>query len=227
MATTEVLTDQEIQAAKQRIAELAAKADEETRKKRVAQKKTLVGEIETVETGKGGVKAGLKRFFTKGRTWEKNNSNNNNNNNNNNTSESPTPSEELKTIPKTLQDQKHVFENTEKSLPSLFAARSRGAPPSTTTATTAAATSKTSAPPPTAAEREAMNKLRPQGWDGKTYYSLVDLHQRNTPKTIDMKNREQYLSPDHFQEAFGMTKGAFCCLPKWKRDRLKQSLYLH
>ena len=58
---------------------------------------------------------------------------------------------------------------------------------------------------PTAAEREAMDKLRPSGWDGKTYYSLTDLRQRKTP-TIDMKNREQYLAPDEFRSAFGMTK---------------------
>ena len=236
------MSRREIEAARQRIAAEAARADEETRKKRLARKKALVGELETVVAGKGGVEAGLRRFSRKGRTWESDAD----------AGDAPgpaaaasgtagrgrawephhrntaaAPAREPVPVTKTLADQKRVFENTEKAVPSLFAGRrSRG--------TAAAADDndhKKASPPaaaaPTAAEREAMDRLRPRGWDGKTFYSLRDLRQRKTPGTIDAKNREQYLSPEDFRAAFGMTKAAFCCLPKWKRDRLKQSLHLH
>mmetsp|Transcript_2829 Transcript_2829/g.7765 ORF Transcript_2829/g.7765 Transcript_2829/m.7765 type:complete len:247 (+) Transcript_2829:153-893(+) len=234
----------EIRAARRRIAEEAAKADEQTRKVRLAQKKALVGEIETVEAGKGGVKANLKRFFRKGRTWEADHEP---------AAAAPDlsgppppgrsavgrkpwdprrdataapsgPAREPASVTKIGEDQRKVFENAEKSVPSLFAGRSRGGTPSRVTPSDDAGGG--GATITTAAEREAVGKLRPRGWDGKTHYGLKDLRQRNTPP-IDMKNREQYLSPDDFREAFGMTKGAFCLLPKWKRDRLKQSLHLH
>ena len=70
------------------------------------------------------------------------------------------------------------------------------------------------------------NPLTPSNWDGTTFYSLVDLRQRRVPKDIDWKNREQYLSPSDFQDAFHMTKEEFAKQPKWKRDKLKQGLYL-
>lgn len=224
---TATATSQEIRAAKERIAALAAKADQETRERRLAKKKALVGSIDTVATGKGGVHEGLKRFSAKGRTWESSHNNDKEKENNDTSESSPSPSKDLKSIPKTLRNRKQVFENTEKSVPSLFAARSRGAPSPEDSKPNTAASKPLAAAPPTAAEKEAMRKLQPEGWDGKTFYSLLELLQRKTPKTIDAKNREQYLSPEDFLEAFGMTKGAFCCLPKWKRDRLKQSLYLH
>jgi hypothetical protein len=69
------------------------------------------------------------------------------------------------------------------------------------------------------------NPLTPKNWDGTTY-SLIDLRQRNVPKDIDWKNREQYLTDTEFQTAFNMSKEEFAKQPKWKRDKLKQSLYL-
>jgi hypothetical protein len=77
----------------------------------------------------------------------------------------------------------------------------------------------------TSSSSGATNPLTPKDWDGTTY-TLVDLRQRNVPKDIDWKNREQYLSDDDFVKAFGLTKSEFAKQPKWKRDKLKQSLYL-
>lgn len=71
---------------------------------------------------------------------------------------------------------------------------------------------------------EVNNKLMPTSWDGN-YYSLVDLRQRRVDG-IDKNNREQYLSPDDFEEAFKMSKEEFSKLPKWKRDNLKRNLHL-
>jgi Villin headpiece domain len=70
------------------------------------------------------------------------------------------------------------------------------------------------------------NALTPQNWDGTTFYSLVDLRQRRVPKDIDWKNREQYLTDEEFQQSFQMSKHEFAAQPKWKRDKLKQGLYL-
>lgn len=72
---------------------------------------------------------------------------------------------------------------------------------------------------------EGNNKLMPTSWDGK-YYSLKDIRQRKV-EGIDLNNREQYLSPEEFEQAFKMSKEAFSNLPKWKRDKLKQELHLH
>lgn len=78
-----------------------------------------------------------------------------------------------------------------------------------------------------AKQTATVNALTPRGWDGVTHYTLVELRQRRVPKDIDWKNREQYLSPDEFASAFdGMTKDEFAVQPKWKRDKMKQKLYL-
>jgi hypothetical protein len=64
------------------------------------------------------------------------------------------------------------------------------------------------------------------GNDSTVFYSLVELRQRRVPHDIDWKNREQYLSDVDFQAAFHMSKQEFAAQPKWKRDKLKQGLYL-
>ncbi|GAB2285735.1 actin filament capping [Dionaea muscipula] len=43
---------------------------------------------------------------------------------------------------------------------------------------------------------------------------------------IDVTKREAYLSKEEFREKFGMTRGAFYRLPKWKQNKLKLSLNL-
>ncbi|XP_078170787.1 villin-5-like isoform X1 [Carex rostrata] len=43
---------------------------------------------------------------------------------------------------------------------------------------------------------------------------------------IDITKREAYLSVAEFKEKFGMTKGAFAKLPKWKQNRIKIALQL-
>ncbi|KAB1210699.1 Villin-1, partial [Morella rubra] len=43
---------------------------------------------------------------------------------------------------------------------------------------------------------------------------------------IDVTKREAYLSEEDFQEKFGMTKGAFYKLPKWRQNKLKMSVDL-
>eukprot|EP00980_Cylindrotheca_fusiformis_P016163 scaffold4805_cov136-Cylindrotheca_fusiformis.AAC.18 len=68
------------------------------------------------------------------------------------------------------------------------------------------------------------NQLEPKDWDG-TFHSLEDIQQRRV-EGIDTQNREQYLSPEDFEASFNMTKEAFAKLPKWKRDKMKQALYL-
>jgi Villin headpiece domain len=60
--------------------------------------------------------------------------------------------------------------------------------------------------------------------DGE-YYSLEQLLTGNI-KNIDIRHREQYLSPDAFWQHFKMTKEQFSELPKWKRDKAKRSLKL-
>lgn len=60
--------------------------------------------------------------------------------------------------------------------------------------------------------------------DGQ-FYSLVDIRQGHVGG-IDKSRREQYLSPEDFEDAFGMKKEEFQVLPKWKRDKLKRELHL-
>lgn len=71
---------------------------------------------------------------------------------------------------------------------------------------------------------EASNALMPSNWDGK-YYSLADIRQRKV-NGIDKNNREQYLSPEEFQQTFKMSKEDFSKLPKWKRENMKRDLHL-
>lgn len=71
---------------------------------------------------------------------------------------------------------------------------------------------------------ESGNSLMPSMWDGK-YFSLVDIRQRKA-EGIDKNIREQYLSPEDFEEVFKMTKEEFSKLPKWKRDNKKRELHL-
>lgn len=71
---------------------------------------------------------------------------------------------------------------------------------------------------------ESNNNLIPNSWDGK-YYTLTDIRQRKV-EGIDKNNREQYLSPEDFEQTFKMTKEAFSKLPKWKRDNMKRDQHL-
>ena len=72
--------------------------------------------------------------------------------------------------------------------------------------------------------------LIPDGWySGPHFYTLVEIRQRqveiaNLPK--NKNKREEFLSSEEFYKAFGMTKLQYISQPKWKRDKLKQSLYL-
>ena len=66
--------------------------------------------------------------------------------------------------------------------------------------------------------------LLPGDWDGK-YHTMDDLRQSNIPG-CDNTRREQYLSPEDFQEYFKLTKEEFAKFPKWKRDKVKRSLGL-
>eukprot|EP00529_Nitzschia_sp_RCC80_P028283 CAMPEP_0113461674 /NCGR_PEP_ID=MMETSP0014_2-20120614/11671_1 /TAXON_ID=2857 /ORGANISM="Nitzschia sp." /LENGTH=266 /DNA_ID=CAMNT_0000353459 /DNA_START=211 /DNA_END=1012 /DNA_ORIENTATION=+ /assembly_acc=CAM_ASM_000159 len=70
--------------------------------------------------------------------------------------------------------------------------------------------------------------LIPDGWySGPHFYTLVEVRQRRVEISSHYKNRrEEFLSSEEFQKAFDMTKLEFVKQPKWKRDKLKQSLYL-
>lgn len=76
---------------------------------------------------------------------------------------------------------------------------------------------------------EPNNPLLPESFDGN-YYSLEALqHQniQNYDQVVDKNNREQYLSPEEFEEVFGMTKDEFATLPKWKRVNKKRAVHLY
>jgi hypothetical protein len=71
--------------------------------------------------------------------------------------------------------------------------------------------------------------LIPQDWyTGPHFYTLREVRQRlvNVPAPFDKKDREQLLSSEEFQAAFGMSKLEYVKHPKWRRDKLKQQLYL-
>ena len=73
--------------------------------------------------------------------------------------------------------------------------------------------------------------LIPDGWySGPHFYTLVEIRQKLVPiaNQPEYKNRrEEFLSSEEFSKAFGgLTKLEFIQQPKWKRDKLKQSLYL-
>ncbi|KAG7958748.1 hypothetical protein I3843_10G032600 [Carya illinoinensis] len=62
---------------------------------------------------------------------------------------------------------------------------------------------------------------------GQTFtYDQLKAKSDNPATGIDLKRREAYLSDEEFQTIFGMTKGAFCKLPKWKRDMQKKKVDL-
>ena len=76
---------------------------------------------------------------------------------------------------------------------------------------------------------EPNNPLLPESFDGN-YYSLEALQHRNIEnydQLVDKNNREQYLSPEEFEEVFGMTKDEFAKLPKWKRVNKKRAVHLY
>ena len=89
--------------------------------------------------------------------------------------------------------------------------------------TTKVSTSNTKAP----VSSPAVPKTTPPSTtkdDGK-FYSIDDLRARKI-EGLDYTSREQYLSPNDFQQYFQMTKEEFSKLPKWKRDKAKRSLKL-
>lgn len=43
---------------------------------------------------------------------------------------------------------------------------------------------------------------------------------------IDPERKEEYLSDEQFEEAFGTNKDAFAALPKWKRQQKKKAVGL-
>ncbi|KAG2683507.1 hypothetical protein I3760_10G033100 [Carya illinoinensis] len=62
---------------------------------------------------------------------------------------------------------------------------------------------------------------------GQTFtYDQLKAKSDNPATGIDLKRREAYLSDEEFQTIFGMTKGAFSKLPKWKRDMQKKKVDL-
>jgi hypothetical protein len=171
-------------AAKRRVQEEAKKIQEDMDHKRVALQKVLIGEqAESVGDRKQGVAQSLKGFNKKDTTTHVDTSD----------------------IGLEVNSVKHEFTNKyemEQNVPTLFQGQSLGAPQVTETPLAAPALSIS------AEQKAALEALRPKGWDGQTYHSLVDLRQRRV-QGIDMKNREQYLSPDEFQNAFDMTKEEF------------------
>ncbi|XP_042003124.1 villin-4-like [Salvia splendens] len=64
--------------------------------------------------------------------------------------------------------------------------------------------------------------------EGLTLYPYERLKTTSTDPVsdIDVTKRETYLSSGEFREKFGMSKGTFYKLPKWKQNKLKMSLHL-
>jgi hypothetical protein len=54
----------------------------------------------------------------------------------------------------------------------------------------------------------------------ETYYSLQEL--KSGVEGVEYFQREQYLSPNDFKQVFGMSKGEFNGLRKWKQQELKK-----
>ncbi|KAF5473270.1 hypothetical protein F2P56_009894 [Juglans regia] len=62
---------------------------------------------------------------------------------------------------------------------------------------------------------------------GQTFtYDQLKAKSDNPATGIDLKRREAYLPDEEFQTIFGMTKEAFCKLPKWKQDMQKKKVDL-
>jgi hypothetical protein len=58
-----------------------------------------------------------------------------------------------------------------------------------------------------------------------TYYSFADLKSGNATE-VDDRRKETYLSPEEFQNVFGMTRDEFYSLPKWKQSNAKKKVGL-
>ncbi|XP_035550361.1 villin-1-like [Juglans regia] len=57
-------------------------------------------------------------------------------------------------------------------------------------------------------------------------YERLKVMSNDPVADINVTKREAYLSDEEFQGKFGMTKGAFYELPKWRQNKLKMSLNL-
>jgi hypothetical protein len=196
--------DEDPAADKKRVEEEAKKIQSEINQKRIALQKALIGDqAESVGDRKQGVAQSLEEFNKKGTTTHVDTS-------------------DIQVEINSVKQEFCKYEKEQK-VPTLFQGQSclvGGAPQETETP------SVSPARPISAEHKAALEALRPTGWDGQTYHSLVDLRQRRV-QGIDMKNREQYLSPEEFQKTFKMTKEEFSICPKWKRDKLKSGLHLY
>lgn len=214
-----IMEEESAEAAKRRIAQEMANIQATTNQKRIQNMKQLVGEeASPIKDRKGTYQQRLEDFANKGKEYLKN--------------EDGTFMEDL---PLTSSSSSPIKEykalaaaNAEKAAassippPSLFAHD-----PVQEANDQVAAAMKVKAAASSPAVPSTPNPLTPKDWDGVTFYTLVQLRQRQVPKeSIDWKNREQYLSDEDFFRAFSMTKHDFAAQPKWKRDKLKQGLYL-
>jgi hypothetical protein len=230
--TDPAAAEEDAAAARRRIEEEMQKIQSSTNHNRIAKQKALIGEqAEPVGARKKGVAQSLEDFNKKGTNTTVDTSDiaveigavkkeySTNLDRFNAKGKSAHPTTESGALP----DELHSKFEKEKNVPTLFAA---------TPYKVKGAAAEAESPAPEAAldtsgkHVAALAALRPKGWDGVTYHSLVDLRQRRV-EGIDMKNREQYLSPEEFQKTFKMTKGEFAVCPKWKRDKLKGGLHLH
>ena len=57
------------------------------------------------------------------------------------------------------------------------------------------------------------------------YYSIEELKSGNAAG-VDNLRKESYLSPDEFEDVFGMSKEEFVSLPKWKQSNEKKRVGL-
>ena len=58
--------------------------------------------------------------------------------------------------------------------------------------------------------------------ESQQYYDATLLRKKKIPG-LDYNNREKYLSPEDFQEIFGMDKESFYQMPKWKQTKAKRA----
>ncbi|KAL9254368.1 Villin-2-like protein [Drosera capensis] len=69
-------------------------------------------------------------------------------------------------------------------------------------------------------------EARTEGTQSTFSYDQLKARSENPVTGIDFKRREAYLSEENFQAVFGMTKGEFYKVPKWKQDLLKRKVDL-